>query len=162
MVYSNVAMKMTCLSEENTQHVAQQLAQRVTTRDALLLTGELGAGKTTFTQALLRALGVTDDITSPTYAIAHTYQVTNFNILHMDAYRLHSLEECLTLDLPTLSRDHLVLMEWPPVGVEKLLPQSHILRLHLDYAPQGRILTLMGDENWTSRLTEKPLEPPPA
>lgn len=153
-------MKMTCPTIESTQHTAQKLAQRVTTGDALLLTGELGAGKTTFVQALLRQLGVTDDITSPTYAIAHTYEASTLPILHIDAYRLHSLEECLTLDLPILSRNHLILMEWPPVGVEKLLPQSHILRLHLDYAPQGRILTLMGDDNWKSRLDEKPLESP--
>ncbi len=154
MVYSVSAMKIACPTVETTQNLAQQLATQATAGDALLLSGELGAGKTTFVQALLGALGVTEPVTSPTYAIAYTYQTPQLDILHIDAYRLTDMEACISLDLPAYSRNHLILMEWPPTGIESLLPGSQILALSFEYAPTGRHITFTPHGSWVSRLPE--------
>ena len=74
------------------QQLAATVAARLTSGDVLLLTGELGAGKTTFTQGLAKALGITEPITSPTFTIVSEYQIPNNEslktLVHVDLYRL--------------------------------------------------------------------------
>lgn len=70
---------------------AKDLAKRLTFPYTLGLTGELGAGKTTFTKFLCQALGVTEEITSPTYVLQHEYKSGDLTIEHWDLYRVKTL-----------------------------------------------------------------------
>lgn len=115
-------------SELDTASVAEKLAKIVVSNDLntlkLYLSGELGAGKTTFSKYFLKALGVEETIKSPTYTIIESYSVGNLEIDHIDLYRIH--EEDL-YDLGFLEDDHkLWLIEWPEKGGHSL-PESDLL-----------------------------------
>jgi tRNA threonylcarbamoyladenosine biosynthesis protein TsaE len=102
----------------------------------LALSGELGSGKTTFTQALARELGVTEDITSPTFVIEKRYATKDpqFSLLvHIDAYRINETRELSVLGFSeTLRYPHsLIVIEWPE-RVEELVPKE-ALRLHFSH-----------------------------
>ena len=82
------------------------------------LYGNLGAGKTTFTQAVAKSLGVEETVTSPTFVIEKIYELTNqkfSHLIHIDAYRLEKSEELLHLGWQKIISDskNLILMEWP-------------------------------------------------
>ncbi len=88
------------------------------TATILALSGDLGAGKTTFTKGLARALGVTETVTSPTFVIEKRYPIDQgaFSVLvHIDAYRLEGEEELRTIGWHTLATDpkNLIVIEWP-------------------------------------------------
>jgi tRNA threonylcarbamoyladenosine biosynthesis protein TsaE len=85
----------------------------------LLLSGDLGSGKTTFTQGLARALGISETVTSPTFIIEKIYKLENNtdfdHLIHIDAYRLEGKSEAELLNLETLFADprSLIAIEWP-------------------------------------------------
>ena len=92
-----------------------------------MLSGELGAGKTTFTQGLGAGLGVRGDITSPTFVIArvHPSLVGGPDLVHVDAYRLGGLEELDDLDLDTSLDDAVTVVEWGE-GLAEGLSESRL------------------------------------
>ena len=91
--------------------------------DVVFLNGDLGSGKTTFTQLLLKHLGYKGRVKSPTYAIYETYQLKNFQLIHMDLYRLSSPEELYYLAIDEIiDNENIVIIEWPEKG-EKVLPK---------------------------------------
>lgn len=115
-------------AETDTAAFAEQLARLISIHKyhnfKLYLSGELGAGKTTFSQYFLKALGVQDGIKSPTYTIIESYAVDAMEIDHIDLYRIQ--EEDL-YDLGFLEEDHkLWLIEWPEKGGESL-PEPDLL-----------------------------------
>ncbi len=80
----------------------------------LALEGELGAGKTTLAQAIVRGLGVTEPASSPTYALVHRYRGRRGPVFHLDCFRLRTPAEAADLDWEGLLRDgDAVLIEWP-------------------------------------------------
>ncbi len=100
------------------------------------LYGDLGAGKTTFTQAVGKALGVTEQITSPTFLIMKRFTIYDLrfkNLIHIDAYRLKSSEELRKLRFEELLADpqNLILVEWADKAAD-LLPKDH-LKLHFEF-----------------------------
>lgn len=91
------------------------------------LYGNLGAGKTTFTQGLANAMGVKDNVTSPTFVLEKIYELTNqqfAHLIHIDAYRLEKSQELLHLGWQEIISDHrnLVLIEWPE-RVADIMPE---------------------------------------
>src|ERR1700686_3925779 len=89
----------------------------------LYLQGELGAGKTTCVRSLLRALGVTGLVRSPTYTLVETYDLAALTCVHVDLYRLQSLTEVDELGLRDLmSPGSLLMVEWPERGGDALPP----------------------------------------
>src|SRR5699024_6452372 len=99
---SHWTSRVTLADLEQTQQLAQDLARRLRAGDLLVLTGGLGAGKTTFTQALAEALGVADRVSSPTFVLARTHRATGSGpgLVHVDAYRTDA-EGLESLDLAT-------------------------------------------------------------
>lgn len=98
---------------EGTRAVAGAVAAFVRAGDLLVLAGDLGAGKTAFTQGLGAALGVTDPITSPTFTLAQRYDGAQLRVHHLDVYRLTSVDEAADLDIGELLDDDAVtVVEW--------------------------------------------------
>ncbi len=107
----------------------------------LALQGELGAGKTSLVQAIARALGVTETITSPTFVILKSYETTDSaftRLVHIDAYRIEDPEELAILDFEAMTKEDgtLVAIEWPE-RVAALVPQD-ALRISLAHEADGR------------------------
>lgn len=87
----------------------------------LLLKGNLGAGKTTFTQFLLKNLGSEDEVNSPTYSIVNEYNTPKGKIYHFDLYRLKNIEEVYDIGIEEyLDNAFLCIIEWPEVYEEEL------------------------------------------
>jgi tRNA threonylcarbamoyladenosine biosynthesis protein TsaE len=95
--------------------------------DLLVLTGDLGAGKTTLTQGIAEGLGVRGPITSPTFVIAreHPSMVGGPDLVHVDAYRLGGLAELEDLDLDASLEEAVTVVEWGH-GVAETLSESHL------------------------------------
>jgi tRNA threonylcarbamoyladenosine biosynthesis protein TsaE len=93
----------------------------------LYLRGELGAGKTTCVRGLLRALGVTGPVRSPTYTLAETYELAPLSCIHVDLYRLQSTAEIEELGLrDSPEAGCLLLIEWPEKG-QNVLPAADVV-----------------------------------
>jgi tRNA threonylcarbamoyladenosine biosynthesis protein TsaE len=93
----------------------------------IYLTGGLGAGKTTLTRGLLRSLGVTGAVRSPTYTLVEIYEMDALTVLHLDLYRLTDPEELGNLGLREWARGgHLWLIEWPERGAGRL-PEADLV-----------------------------------
>jgi tRNA threonylcarbamoyladenosine biosynthesis protein TsaE len=105
-------------SAEATELAAAELAKRLRPGDAVLVSGDLGSGKTTFVRGACRALGVTDPVTSPTFTIGQLYGGGNApEVAHLDLYRLESLagEDPALLD-DYLTPDRIAFVEWPGIA----------------------------------------------
>jgi len=127
--------------------IALDLLERLKTGSIVVLVGEMGAGKTTFTQSVLRAMGIEDLEGSPTYSLINEYESPYFGkVYHMDLYRLNSLEEALDIGIEELLYQNVIcFIEWPE-KVFELLPDNTIwvyLRANEDLS---RIITIK-DEN---------------
>ena len=109
-------------------------------RVALFL-GEMGAGKTTLMRAICAALGVIDEVSSPTYGLVNDYHFTDATgreeiIHHLDLYRIDSLDELLEAGIEEVFYDDsIVLVEWPQVA-EPVLPEKY-LQIRLSIGPDG-------------------------
>jgi tRNA threonylcarbamoyladenosine biosynthesis protein TsaE len=87
----------------------------------LLLKGNLGAGKTTFTQFLLKKMGSEDEVSSPTYSIVNEYQTPQGKVYHFDLYRLKNIDEVYDIGIEEyLDNAFLCIIEWPEVYEEDL------------------------------------------
>jgi tRNA threonylcarbamoyladenosine biosynthesis protein TsaE len=101
------------LDEPALRALAFEIGAGLPPGQVIWLQGELGAGKTTFVQSLVRALGADEAVTSPTYALVHHYDGRDGPIYHVDCYRLASPEEARDLDWDTLQQGVALLIEWP-------------------------------------------------
>ena len=90
-------MKKFTKNAEETMEFAKELAKNVDKPSIFVLSGDLGAGKTTFTKGFALGLGINSVVTSPTFTIMNEYQGKNFNLCHFDMYRLGGLEEAYML-----------------------------------------------------------------
>jgi tRNA threonylcarbamoyl adenosine modification protein YjeE len=101
--------------EAATRALAVQFAMALEPGDLLTLSGDLGAGKTTFARALIRALAGNDqiEVPSPTFTLMQSYDLPRFPLVHADLYRLTGLEELAELGLDDIAEDTVVLLEWP-------------------------------------------------
>jgi tRNA threonylcarbamoyladenosine biosynthesis protein TsaE len=106
-------------SPEETEALAGRLATRLRAGDVVAVSGELGAGKTTFVRGAARALGVTEPVSSPTYTIGHRYEAPT-PVAHLDLYRVEGLAAEEWGDLEPYFEDSIVFVEWPEHGGEWL------------------------------------------
>lgn len=104
------------------------------------LYGNLGSGKTAFTQAVARELGITENITSPTFVIEKLYETKSEvfkRLIHIDAYRLEAGRELQMLDFEELVKNphNLIVIEWPE-NVKEILPEDHI-KIYCEFVDEG-------------------------
>lgn len=110
-------------SRSQTIDLAKHLAGHLFSGCVITLSGDLGAGKTTFTQGLGHGLGITKLISSPTFTIMKQYRGT-MDLIHIDAYRLERLHQDLGLD-EVIGTDGVTVIEWPQ-QIQELIPQEHL------------------------------------
>lgn len=133
--------------EHATAALAAAIAPHVGPGFVLFLSGDLGAGKTTFTRALLRALGYGGRVRSPTFTLAESYNLSNFELYHFDFYRFSSEEEWRDAGFDEhVGGTGATVIEWPELGGANL-PRPDV-RLRLE-APDGRDAT---DDGRLARL----------
>lgn len=139
----------------DTQELAAQLAGLAQPRDILLLSGDLGAGKTTFAQGFGRGLGIEESITSPTFTLVRNYDDgARVPLLHADMYRLDQVQEIIDLGLAELiDEGRVALIEWGDVAAPAL--PSDYLTVRIDFAGDDdqRLITLRGvGPSWARRV----------
>ena len=107
-------------TRERMHELGVHVARRLVPGDLVVLVGDLGAGKTTFTQGLGLGLGISDPITSPTFVIARAHLDGTHPLVHVDAYRLGSTVELDELDLDADISSSITVVEWGEGKVEQL------------------------------------------
>jgi tRNA threonylcarbamoyladenosine biosynthesis protein TsaE len=113
--------------------------------DVVTISGELGAGKTTFVRGACRALGVEGAVTSPTYTIGHRY-TGRVDVSHLDLFRFRGVSPAEWGDLEPYFDDAVVFVEWPEAG-EGVLPRSRF-DVHIEHGGEGRrLVNISGDAN---------------
>ncbi len=131
-------------SAADTERLAAQLAATLSAGEVVLVSGELGAGKTTFVRGACRALGVTDRVTSPTFTLARRYETGRIPVSHLDLYRLaggESGDPDLLAD--ELGPDRAAFVEWPEAAAEPLAGVAVVAHVRLDHdGPERRIVTI--------------------
>ena len=132
--------KITTNSEEDTIVLAQNIESEKFENMVICLIGELGSGKTVFTKGLASALGIDENITSPTYNIIKEYTSGEMDLFHMDVYRLDGDVSELGLE-DYFNRNGIVVIEWANM-IKEYLPEE---RLEIKFSVQGeekRLLTI--------------------
>ncbi len=124
------------LSESDLIKWGESLGRDVKAPLIIALSGDLGTGKTTLAQAICRGYGVTQEVTSPTYALIHEYQGRETKVYHIDLYRIESPEELNNLGWDDMLIERaLIIVEWPERAAERM-PKG-ILPIMLDYVPDN-------------------------
>lgn len=124
------------------ERAAKEFLEKIGDSTLVAFFAPMGAGKTTFTTALCKELGVTDPVGSPTFAIVNEYMTADGDpMYHFDFYRINKLSEAVEIGLfDYLDSGCLCIMEWPE-NIEELLPEE-TLRVHITINPdQSRTLT---------------------
>jgi tRNA threonylcarbamoyladenosine biosynthesis protein TsaE len=116
-------------SPEQTRRIGMRLGGLIRAGDVICLQGDLGAGKTTFTQGIAQGWGSLDSVSSPTFILVNQYRRADGSLLfHLDAYRLDSVPEAEELDLDSMLAEGALIIEWPE-RLGNLIPEE---RLHID------------------------------
>jgi tRNA threonylcarbamoyladenosine biosynthesis protein TsaE len=118
---------LSAATAEDTRAIGAAVASLLRPGDAIALTGELGAGKTTLVHGVASALGYEGPVASPTFTLVREYRTPRFTILHADVYRLDRMQEVVDLGLDELAEGSgVLLVEWGD-AVETLLPEDHLI-----------------------------------
>lgn len=131
-------MSVVSESAAETETLGARLAERLTPGDVVVVSGDLGAGKTTLIRGACRALGVTSPVTSPTFTIGQRYEGGRAPIAHLDLYRLEGLdaEDPALLD-DYLTPDAIAFVEWPALA-EPELAGRRTLAVRLEHKGDDR------------------------
>ncbi len=141
--------------EAATAALAARIAALVAPGDIIALKGDLGAGKTSFARAFIRARGdAHEEVPSPTFTLVQIYQTDALAIWHFDLYRLDAAEEAWELGIEEAFASGISLIEWPE-RLGSLLPQRRLeITLEFGDRPEARRASLAGDAAWRARLAE--------
>ena len=156
-------LELLACTPADTQALAGAVARVLRPGDVVSLTGELGAGKTCFVQGAAGALGVNGRVTSPSFVLRREYE-GRLRMLHLDVYRLESLQEVLDIGYEDVLGDtHVTFIEWGD-AVSPLLPAEHLeIELALAAAPAAealpeteprRIVVRPHGDSWARRVSD--------
>ena len=144
LVAADAGVRAMTLSLYELDARGEAIGRALTAPALVTLTGDLGAGKTTMTQAICRGLGVTEPVTSPTFALIHEYAAPAVRVVHCDLYRLDSALAVASLGLDDMFADSsaIVIVEWPERAGASLPIASLALTLeHIVAQPDARRCT---------------------
>lgn len=131
-------------SEDDTRDLARYIAPLLTHGDILCLYGDLGSGKTFFARELARAMGVCENVDSPSFVLFKEYEGGGFRLYHLDLYRLKHEDEVLDLGILDMIESGITLIEWPELA-ENILPFRTLeLRFSFDGKRRGLELHAFG------------------
>lgn len=134
-------------SADQTRRIGSRLGEILKRADVIGLTGDLGAGKTTLVQGIVRGWGSSDLVTSPTFVLVNHYRLPDGTVLsHLDAYRLKNALEAEDLDLEAMLSEGPLLVEWADQIMEAL-PGEHLL-IHMEWLTEElrrMVITYQGD-----------------
>jgi tRNA threonylcarbamoyl adenosine modification protein YjeE len=129
-----------------TDALGARIAASVAIGDAIALQGDLGAGKTTLARAILRALGVTENVPSPTFTLVQSYETARLTVRHFDLYRIVESSELDELGIDEALDDGVALIEWPERAGARL--PNDALHVALAATGQGRRARVSGPRRW--------------
>lgn len=118
-------MRIITRNSAETEKLAYKLASKLEGNEIIAFYGDLGAGKTTFTRGVAKYFRTKEDISSPTYAIAHEYEGDNQKIYHFDMYRITSYEDLESTGFFDYIGKGLIVIEWSE-NIERFLPDGAI------------------------------------
>ncbi|MEM9990502.1 MAG: tRNA (adenosine(37)-N6)-threonylcarbamoyltransferase complex ATPase subunit type 1 TsaE [Bacteroidota bacterium] len=143
-------------SQEDTKHIATQIAAFLDLGDILVLVGGLAAGKTQFVKSLAHALGSTDRVTSPTFTIANFYDLPKGKLLHIDTYRLETIQHYRHLGLEEYYSESINVLEW---GDKVATDLATYLRIEIGFVQSDHEeersfqFSYVGDQ-WAGRIAD--------
>jgi tRNA threonylcarbamoyladenosine biosynthesis protein TsaE len=134
-----------------THAAGRALAPHLRAGDVIALSGDLGAGKTSFARGVLAALGLLEEAPSPSFALVIPYAPPDVTlpVWHVDLYRLDDPQEVDQLGLDDALIDSALVIEWPERMGTRLWPEA--LRLHFEAIEGGRRLTVAAPPSWEAR-----------
>ena len=120
-------------SAEQMMELGEEIAREVVPPFCIHLTGQIGAGKTTFARGFIRALGIKGPVKSPTFTLAETYSNGHINVNHLDLFRIDSTKELEYIGFDDYLDDQsILLIEWPESVARGLPPPDLVLRIEVD------------------------------
>ena len=137
---------VTVPTADDMRALGRRIAELLAAGDLVVLTGDLGAGKTTLVQGLAAGLGAAGPVLSPTFVIARVHHGGRVPLVHVDAYRLGSIDEVDDLDLDASTEESVTVVEWGEGLVERLAADRLELRLtrSVDPADETRQVAIGG------------------
>lgn len=118
-------IKLISHSETETKELAKKIAKNLKPGDVIVLTGELGSGKTKFTEGFLSYFNLENELSSPTFNIVNEYDTPNFPIYHFDVYRLEDIDEFYAIGGEEYFSSGICIIEWGE-KIEEALPPSYL------------------------------------
>ena len=115
-------------SENDTIEFAKDFAEKLNKHSIIVLSGDLGSGKTKFTEGILKYFGLDDEISSPTFTIVNEYDAKDVKLFHFDLYRLEDIDEFYAIGGEEYLQNGICIFEWGEM-IESILPRV-ILKLH--------------------------------
>lgn len=131
-------LQVTTESSSQTERLGELLGAWLRPGDVVLLHGDLGAGKTTLTKGVARAMGVQDTVSSPSFALVNEYALPGYRLFHLDLYRLNDPADLESIGFAELTsaEDGIAIVEWPE-RAGAMLPTSYLL-VEITYAGEGQ------------------------
>ena len=135
--------EFTSKNETDTKNFAKAIASKLQKQDIIVLTGDLGSGKTKFTEGILSYFGLEDEISSPTFTIVNEYKKDNLELYHFDVYRLEDSSEFYEIGVEEYFENGICIIEWCDL-IKDALPKDY---LHITFSkdatdPNIRILNI--------------------
>lgn len=112
-------------SENDTKNFAKKMASNLKTGDVIVLSGDLGSGKTKFTEGVLDFFGLADDISSPTFTIVNEHPCKDTTVYHFDVYRLSDVDEFYAIGGEEYLSNGICIIEWGEI-IESILPPNYL------------------------------------
>ena len=142
-------------SENDTINFACNMAKFLEKGNIIVLTGDLGSGKTKFTQGILKYFNLENEISSPTFTIVNEYNTQNVNIYHFDVYRLTDSDEFYAIGGEEYLNNGICIIEWGEI-IEDILPNDYI-KINFTKDPENenyRILELVSNGTASKKIIE--------